>query len=149
MDRSSGATNTFASYTGGTLDQWFVIQVGQTGDTNQVAFYDGQMNIYPSSYAIEAQGSLTITTATGDQLEFESGGQLNMIAAAGSTMFWAADTIAIAQASTVQHSTIDNAVSATRFYPTTDNTGYIGLSTARWSNINGVNITGATPLCTY
>ncbi len=139
LDRVSGAVTTSLQYAGAS----FVLLGGPIGGPPAQQWYvaDGVFEFVPDPYVIVASGALNLSTPPNKQLQISSGGQLNVLAGSGSLLFLAGDSIAIAQANTVQHATIDNNVSNTRFYPTTDNTGSIGLEAKRWSAIHGVTIT--------
>src|SRR5581483_9641652 len=78
LDRNSGAVTTTLQYAGAS----FCLMGGPVGGpaTQQWYVADGVFMPVPDPYAIEAAGSLYITTPQDKQIEIRSGGQLNLIA---------------------------------------------------------------------
>ena len=137
LDRSSNVLTTTLQYAGSALS----LIGGPAGGppVQQWQCVDGAFETIPDPYAFEATGALNIlTTVAGKYLQVKSAGQLYLIAAPGYQISLAADTVAIAQGSQAPHATIDNTVSNTRFYPTTDNQGWLGIAANRWANLNAV-----------
>ena len=154
LDRATGQVFPSIQYVGGT----FALIGGPVGGptTQQWVVQDGSISYVPDNYTVAGNNGLTIETLAGllqinsranldlsatEQLiatsgalmQLSAGTQLNLLA--GSLAFLAGNTIAIADSGTVQQSIIDNNVSATRFYPTEDNTGSLGIQGKAWSTV--------------
>jgi hypothetical protein len=89
------------------------------GPVQQWSVTDGQMTLFPDPYVIASRGFLSIYSEGGKTLQLQSTGQLNIIAAPGHQMYWAADTVVLARGDTTQYGQI-----------TTDPSSSIHIATA-------------------
>jgi hypothetical protein len=107
----------------------------------QWSFTGGQMSTAITDYQIQGSASIHLTTTGANRTELTSlgaGGDQVLRASTGYQFF---DLINLGTFAEAAKATIDMTVSGYRLYPTTDNTGSIGLATARWGLIRGTVVT--------
>jgi len=101
----------------------------------QIKITDGVFLVIPTNYVIAASNGLVMESLGGGMSFSSPAGDLALAAGVGHACYLSFDTIQLRQGSSVQNATIDNNVSFTRFYPTTDNTGSIGIGGQAWSTV--------------
>jgi hypothetical protein len=139
INRTTGDLTTSFEYTS-SLD----ILGGPKGGpvAQQIKITDGVFLFVPTNYVIAASNGLVLESIGGGLSLASPAGDLALDAGIGHTCNFSCDTIQLRQANSIQSATIDNNVSFTRFYPTTDNTGSIGIGGQAWSTVftHAINI---------
>jgi hypothetical protein len=107
--------------------------------TIQARLINGYLTFQPTDFFVQGLNGLHMTAGSGRaELSSSTGGDHLLRAPTGYQFF---DTVALGKYNETQTASIDNNVSNFRLYPSTDGTGSIGLSTARWGLIRGVTVT--------
>jgi hypothetical protein len=132
MNRTTGELTTALQYT----DALYIMGGPKGGpSTEQIKVMDGLLLLVPSNYVIAGSNDLVIESIAGGLSFSTPAGDLVLDVGAGHTCYFSFDAMQIRQANAIQSATIDNNVGSTRFYPTTDNTGSLGIDGQAWSTV--------------